>query len=154
MPTEPIMNLCRACGKEWWGGHVCLKRMFKPVDSVAAAKVETKTVPVQPTSEMIEAARPLDALIRRLRLLSVDHTPDGWPAVQMRDITRVLIALEFYRSRCDMLQREQTRMRDPERVMVCDILANGQLLPDPNGVRYGLPNAGINPRICREQKPE
>lgn len=89
------------------------------------------------------AARPLEALVRQLRLLSVDHTPDRLAAVQIRDITRILIALEFYRSRCDMLQREQTRMRDPERVMVCDILANGQLLPDPNGVRYGPPNAEV-----------
>jgi hypothetical protein len=29
-------------------------------------------------------------------------------------------------------------MRDPERTLVCDILANGTLLPDPNGERYGF----------------
>ena len=28
-------------------------------------------------------------------------------------------------------------MRDPERTIVCDILANGALLPDPNRRRYG-----------------
>jgi hypothetical protein len=28
-------------------------------------------------------------------------------------------------------------MRDPERQIVCDILANNSLLPDPSGVRYG-----------------
>lgn len=31
----------------------------------------------------------------------------------------------FYRKRCDELQAIQSRMRDPERQMVCDILANG-----------------------------
>jgi hypothetical protein len=37
---------------------------------------------------------------------------------------------EWYKCRVDMLQKEQTRMRDPERTIVCDILANAQLLPD------------------------
>ena len=31
-------------------------------------------------------------------------------------------------------------MRDPERTMVCDILANGQTLPDADGSRYGQPS--------------
>ena len=44
---------------------------------------------------------------------------------------------DFYRRRAELLQREQSRMRDPERTIVCDILANGTLLPDPHGVRYG-----------------
>jgi len=44
---------------------------------------------------------------------------------------------DFYTRRCDMLQAEQKRMRDPERTLVCDIPANGQLLPDPHGKRYG-----------------
>lgn len=33
--------------------------------------------------------------------------------------------LRFYKKRCDELQKIQHRMRDPERQMVCDILANG-----------------------------
>lgn len=36
-----------------------------------------------------------------------------------------------------MLQSEQRWMREPERTIVCDILANGQLLPDEKGKRYG-----------------
>lgn len=32
-------------------------------------------------------------------------------------------------------------MRDPERTIVCDIIANGQLLPDPNNTRYGTHNS-------------
>ena len=46
-------------------------------------------------------------------------------------------SLEWYRLRVEMLAREQSRMRDPERTLLCDILANGQLLPDPKGARYG-----------------
>ena len=33
----------------------------------------------------------------RLRLLEQDHEPDGWPAVQMRDITELLDELESCR---------------------------------------------------------
>ena len=44
---------------------------------------------------------------------------------------------DFYISRCELLQKVQKYMRDPERQIVCDILANNSLLPDPSGVRYG-----------------
>lgn len=33
-------------------------------------------------------------IVKRLRLLEADHPPDGWPAVQMRDITALLDALD------------------------------------------------------------
>lgn len=55
---------------------------------------------------------------------------------------------EWYRHRMDMLARLQKRMRDPERQLVCDILANGQLLPDPKGKRYGFPTTG-NDHFCK-----
>jgi hypothetical protein len=46
------------------------------------------------------------------------------------------------RSRVDMLSRLQRYMRYPERNLVCDIIANGQLLPDPRGERYGFAATG------------
>ena len=39
----------------------------------------------------------MSAARERLRLLAVDHAPDGWPAVKMRDITAVLDELEALR---------------------------------------------------------
>ena len=43
----------------------------------------------------------------------------------------------FYRRRCEALQAWQSSMRDPERVIVCDILANGFTLDQPfAGDRY------------------
>lgn len=44
---------------------------------------------------------------------------------------------DFYKPRLELLQKVQKYMRDPERQIVCDILANNSLLPDPSGVRYG-----------------
>jgi len=51
-------------------------------------------------------------------------------------------------NRLALLARVQKHMRDPERTLVCDILANGQLLPDPNGKRYGFAATG-NEHLCR-----
>jgi hypothetical protein len=36
------------------------------------------------------------------------------------------------------LQQENARFREPERTILCDLLANGTLLPDPDGKRYGV----------------
>lgn len=41
------------------------------------------------------------------------------------DIYKLERSLEFYKRRCDELQKVQSKMRDPERQVVCDILANG-----------------------------
>ena len=46
----------------------------------------------------------------------------------------------FYKRRCDALQKWQSKMRDPERTIVCDILANGCTL-EPAGDRYTTPPA-------------
>ena len=57
---------------------------------------------------------------------------------------------DWYKHRVDMLQRKQTRMREPERTLVCDIIANCALLPDPNGERYGKQNV----KAHRPSEPE
>lgn len=49
---------------------------------------------------------------------------------------------DFNGSRVKILSQLQRHMRDPERTLVCDILANGQLLPDPSGKRYGFITTG------------
>ena len=57
-------------------------------------------------------------------------------------MTRLEHSESFYRRRCEALQAWQSSMRDPERVIVCDILANGFTLDQPfAGERY----AGLMP---------
>jgi hypothetical protein len=46
----------------------------------------------------------------------------------------------FGLERCQRLQQENRRFREPERTILCDILANGTLLPDPSGTRYARPD--------------
>jgi len=44
---------------------------------------------------------------------------------QAQEIKRLKRAESFYRRRCEELQHIQSKMRDPERQAVCEILANG-----------------------------
>ena len=54
-----------------------------------------------------------------------------------KQIANLEASKNFYKSRCQLLQKSQKYMRIPERIIVCDILANNTLLPDPEGKRYG-----------------
>ena len=47
-------------------------------------------------------------------------------------LARAMDSVDFYRRRCEALQKAQNHMRDPERKMVCDILANGETYVTPN----------------------
>lgn len=62
------------------------------------------------------------------------------PSLQ-EQLSEALQSLAYYKDRCGLLQSVHGKMRDPERTMVCDILANGQLLRTASGgldaQRYG-----------------
>lgn len=49
--------------------------------------------------------------------------------------------------RLHVLQQENHRFREPERTILCDILASGGLLPDPEGKRYGMPAPTLAPAL-------
>lgn len=94
--------------------------------------------PVRPLAgpnmrRMVRAARLLDEL---------GHAGDTLSALE--ELTELRNTVAFYRRRCDALQAWQSRMRDPERTVVCDILANGFTLDPPfAGDRYG----GLRPNV-------
>jgi chromosome segregation ATPase len=54
------------------------------------------------------------------------------------ELARVHRQSDWFEHRLNTLQSEQHRMRDPERMILCDILANGHLMADPHGNRYGV----------------
>ena len=60
---------------------------------------------------------------------------------------------DFYRRRCEALQQWQSRMRDPERTVVCDILANGFTLdpPVPHD-RYAMAAEPVQEPECQYAK--
>lgn len=48
-------------------------------------------------------------------------------------------SVAWHQRRWMALQRHQTKMREPERTMVCDIIANGELMhPTVAGDRYAV----------------
>ena len=81
-------------------------------------------------------------MVRAARLLAeLGHAGDTLAALE--ELKELRHTAAFYKRRCDALQAWQSSMRDPERVVVCDILANGFTLDPPfAGDRYGglLPN--------------
>lgn len=50
----------------------------------------------------------MNNLLQRLRALEADHDPEGWPAVQMQDITALLDACESLRIHYDSLEGTAT----------------------------------------------
>ena len=80
---------------------------------------------------------------------------NGRKCVDWDAVERILWPYSSPRSpemkRLDMLASAQVRMREPERTIVCDILANGGLLPDPSGDRYGFPVPVIDPKAPADQ---
>lgn len=64
---------------------------------------------------------------------------------------------EFFKKRCDVLQQFQQSMRDPERTLVCDILANGQPMHRSDGKldvqRYAMPDQEITQQADQGSRP-
>lgn len=57
-----------------------------------------------------------------------------------KELADTVQSRDFYQRRCNLLQEWQSKLRDPERTIVCDILANGQTLPPEHaGDRYSVP---------------
>lgn len=55
----------------------------------------------------------------------------------LKKADRLRRRLRWYRSRLEEIDKHKGRFREPEKTMICDILANGKLLPDKDGKRYG-----------------
>ena len=73
-----------------------------------------------PTSKEITAA--IDAAVEMIERLEYAEKSADW-----------------HKRRWMALQMHQTKMREPERTMVCDILANGELMhPTVAGNRYSV----------------
>ena len=72
--------------------------------------------------------------------------PDGEREKELADMRD---SRDFYKRRTDELQKAQSQMRDPERTMVCDILANGRLLVPAAGRYNTSPPASASVSVER-----
>jgi len=50
-------------------------------------------------------------------------------AKQILKIEELERSLEFYRMRCNVIEKEHRSFKEPERTIICNILANGQAKP-------------------------
>lgn len=51
-----------------------------------------------PDDRRVKLGSEARSLVDRLRMLEADHEPDGWPAVQLRDITALCSEIDRLRS--------------------------------------------------------
>ena len=90
--------------------------------------VDEKTV--KQALEALESLRHSWAEARFISISALRQALETHPAAfDYNQLEDALNSLAFYRRRCELLQQWQSNMRDPERTIVCDILANGQTLP-------------------------
>ena len=74
---------------------------------------------------LIELSEAIDAAVEMIERLELAESSIAW-----------------HRRRWMALQMHQMKMREPERTMVCDILANGELMhPTVAGDRYAIKDA-------------
>ena len=100
-------------------------------------------------------------LIAEIRILTAqrDEAVNNYETAQLLSIRvgeqrdTLAHSADWNRRRVEMLSMLQKHMRDPERTLVCDILANGQLLPDPKGKRYGFATTGDDHNSQDANKP-
>lgn len=103
-----------------------------------------------PPGQIAQPAPPAEGemaeLVALISQIALSWEPDACLLGNMtaRQLTRVADLLQHGQSalyRLHRLQQENARFREPERTILCDILANGTLLSDPDGKRYGVPPA-------------
>ena len=51
-------------------------------------------------------------LIEQMRVLEIDHEPNGWPAIQMRDISAMCDAIESLLAENERLKAKLSKYRD------------------------------------------
>lgn len=78
--------------------------------------------------------------LQRLVMPALHSMSCPWPEgckCGASDWNRLEQERDWYRSRVRLLEKSKAMFREPELTIICDIMANGQLLPDPDGTRYG-----------------
>jgi hypothetical protein len=89
--------------------------------------------PTKPTHRRLSFKDDMTTFEKGLGWVSELVNGDG--IVKQGILNDALDSLGFYKRRMEALQQWQNKMRDPERTIVCDIIANGHTL-EPAGNRY------------------
>jgi len=113
---------------EYTNGHT----FKKDLKSISKSPIEYHVITKEELGEIINITEDISLVegwIKKIQPLvnkrmelttKILSRPD--PLVEIADLKQ---SLTFYKKRCELIQKYQSRMRDPERKAICDILANG-----------------------------
>ncbi len=136
LPRKLLDIACRVRANE------CLFHDDEFIDDASHALKEALDLLRELAAGPVQEATPDDMKV--YDAIAANYAAPQQQAEPVQDIQKALKdaqhTADFYRRRCEALQQWQSRMRDPERTVVCDILANGFTLdpPIPHN-RYALP---------------
>lgn len=74
--------------------------------------------------------------------LSTSADTSALDAYVAEKVNKIESCRDWYKRRIDLLQEWQSKMRDPERTIVCDIIANGLTMPE--GGRYEIGKSDLS----------
>ena len=63
----------------------------------------------------------IQEIITKVRLMEIDHTPDGYPAIRMREVSALADALELSESRVRELSRDIVRLLEDRQCLENEI---------------------------------
>ena len=88
-------------------------------------------------TDLRQAAKTLQVEVVKLKQMLEQQQAEPVADDMAEQLSDALDSAQFYRRRVEALQAWQRKLRDPERIIVCDILANGHTLdPAFAGDRY------------------
>lgn len=76
------------------------------------------------------------------RALSIPASTEALDKHVAEKVNKIESCRDWYKRRIDLLQEWQSKMRDPERTIVCDIIANGLTMPE--GGRYEIDKSDLS----------
>jgi hypothetical protein len=90
-------------------------------------------------SKLIESAKKKETVSEQRCLYCNRQIPSDATVCSDAETCRkqLVSKVEQLHAKLKLLQAQQVQFREPERTTVCDIIANGAMLPDPDGTRYG-----------------
>ena len=114
--------------------------------TITSGEIEMIDININELRRVAQAATPgPDGVSLNWVKLLQDFQKEANPAAVSELLNRLEAAessVAWHRRRWMALQMHQMKMREPERTMVCDILANGELMhPTVAGDRYAIKDA-------------
>lgn len=146
--SEELVGMAESFANELHSGHPDVQALNGLNGQWRALLDHVQALDTQPKSESagqdalaIDLSEPVRWLDEESGEVSAFAEPGWTPLVAEKALLEAKDTAAWYQRRCQLLQASQARMQEPERTLVCDVLANGALLHGGQGElarqRYG-----------------